>query len=107
MLFRSGIYMQVYNLKLDETSHKPSASIEYRVRKGDQEIAKFNETTEALALNSEQITLEKLMSLDQFQPGKYKIEIQVTDNLTKQTITPSAEFTVKAAEKPAKTAAKN
>ncbi len=96
-----GIYLQVYNLTIDETSKKPSASIEYRIRKGDQEIAKYTETTEQLALNGEQITLEKMVALNRLEPGRYKLEVQVTDNLTKQTISPSAEFSIKSAEKAA------
>ncbi len=101
-----GIYMQVYNLQVDETSKKPSASIEYKILKGKEEVTKFTETTEQLALNGEQITIEKLVNLDRLEPGDYKIELTITDNIAKTTITPSAKFTVKQAEKPAeKTAA--
>jgi GWxTD domain-containing protein len=103
---RMGVYLQVYNLKIDETSHKPSASIEYRITKDKQEVARFSETTEQMTSSGEQVTLEKLIALDRFEPGKYKLEIAVTDNHAKQTITPTAEFTIKAAEKfPEKTAA--
>jgi len=105
---RLGVYLQIYNLKIDETSHKASASIEYRITKGKEEVAKFAETTEQLAQSGEQVTLEKLISLDRFEPGKYKLEIAITDNHAKQTITPAAEFTIKPAEKaPEKTAARN
>jgi hypothetical protein len=33
-------------------------------------------------------------------PGAYKLEVSVTDNLTKQTITPAMDFTVKASSAP-------
>jgi GWxTD domain-containing protein len=105
---RLGFYLQVYNLGIDEASHKSSASIEYRIRKDGKELAKQAETSDELAHGGEQMTIEKTMSLASFAPGKYKLEIQVTDQVGKKTITPSAEFTVKPAEKvPEKTAAKN
>jgi hypothetical protein len=93
--------MQVYNLGIDEQSHKSSASVEYRIRKDNQEIAKFTETSAQLGQSGEQITIEKLVPLATLAPGKYKVEIEVTDNVSKKSISPSAEFTVKAAEKAA------
>ncbi len=97
-----GIYMQVYNLKVDEKTHKPDAAIAYRVVKDGQKDApvfQYDETTDKLGDHGEQITLEKTLTLAGFAPGKYKLEIQITDNLAKQTISPTAEFTVKPAPK--------
>ena len=98
-----GIYMQVNNLKVDEKTHKPDAAIEYRVVKDGQKDAaplfQYGETTDKLGDHGEQITLEKTFTLTGFAPGKYKLEIQITDNLAKQTISPTAEFTVKPAPK--------
>ena len=47
------------------------------------------------------MTLQNVVTLGSFGPGKYKLEVAVTDNLAKQTITPVSEFTVKAAASPA------
>jgi hypothetical protein len=94
-----GIWLQIYNLAMDETTHKANAVIAYKVLQGDKEIAKFSETTEQLQQTGEQVTLEKLMPLGSLTPGKYKLEISITDNVVKKTVSPSAEFTVKAAEK--------
>ena len=103
-----GIWLQIYNLAMDETTHKANAVIEYKVLQGDKEVAKFSETTEQLQQTGEQVTLEKLMPLGSLTPGKYKLEISITDNVAKKTINPSADFTVKAAEKAgARTAAKS
>ena len=101
---RLGVYMQIYNLTVDEKTHKSDASVQYRITRGDKEILKQTETSEELAQTGEQITLERLLPVANLDPGRYRIEIQVTDNKTKQTIKPSAEFTVKPAEA---TAAKN
>ncbi len=92
-----GIYMQVYNLKVDEQSHKANASIQYLVKKGDQEVFKFIETSADMKQLGEQITIERLLPLGTLEPGKYTIEINTTDQVANQTIKRSAEFTVKAA----------
>jgi GWxTD domain-containing protein len=103
---KMGIYLQVYNLHVDEASKKPSASIEYRIVKDKEEVTRFSETSEQLSVNGEQITIEKLVNLDHLAPGKYRLEVTITDNVARTTITPSAEFTVKAADKvPEKAAA--
>jgi len=97
-----GIFLQLYNLKPDEKSHKTSASIEYHVRKEEKdqpEVLRFGETTEQLGQTGEQVTLEKLLPLNRLEPGRYKLEIQVTDNVAKQTISPSGEFTVRPPDK--------
>src|ERR1700687_1265321 len=36
-----GIYMQVYNLKPDEKTHKSSATFQYTVRKGNEQVMQF------------------------------------------------------------------
>jgi hypothetical protein len=41
------------------------------------------------------MTLESRITLTSLPPGKYQLAIAVTDNLTKQTITPTTDFTVK------------
>jgi len=92
-----GVFLQVYNLKVDEKTHKADASVQYRVTK-DQETApalKFDLPAEKLPAHGEELTLENRITLGSLAPGHYKLEIAVTDNLAKQTITPSAEFTVK------------
>jgi len=101
-----GIYFQVYNLQMDAATKKPNASIEYRILRDKKEITRFAETAEQLGASGEQLTVEKSVRLEGFAPGEYQLAVTVTDNVAKSTITPSAKFSVKAAEKaPEKTAA--
>ena len=101
-----GIYMQVYNLKSDEATHKSNASFQYTVKKGDQQIMQFKETSADMKQSGDQVTIERLLPLATLAPGKYTLEINATDSLTNQTITRSAEFTVKEpAASPLKSAA--
>src|SRR5438552_11045227 len=91
-----GIYMQVYNLKPDDTTHKSSATFQYTVRKGDQQVLQFKETSADMKQSGDQVTIERLLPLATLAPGKYSLEVNATDTLSNQTISRSAEFTVKA-----------
>jgi predicted phage tail protein len=44
----------------------------------------------------DQITIERLLPLATLAPGKYTLQISATDTLSKQTISRTAEFSVKA-----------
>src|SRR6184192_2381736 len=93
---RLGIYMQVYNLKPDDKTHKSSATFEYTVKKGNEPVMQFKETSEEMKQTGDQVTIERLLPLATLTPGKYSLEVNATDTLSNQTISRSAEFTVKA-----------
>jgi GWxTD domain-containing protein len=93
---KMGIYMQVYNLKPDDKTHKSSATFQYTVKKGDQQVMQFKETSEEMKQTGEQVTIERLLPLATLAPGKYLIEVLATDTLSNKSITKTADFTVKA-----------
>jgi GWxTD domain-containing protein len=92
---RLGIYMQVYNLKPDDKTHRSESNFQYTVKKGDQQVMQFKETGGEMKQTGDQVTIERLLPLATLTPGKYTLEVSATDALTKQTISRSAEFTVK------------
>ncbi len=91
-----GIYMQIYNLKPDDKTHKSAATLEYTVKKGEQQIMQFKETSEDMKQTGEQITIERLLPLATLTPGKYTLQVNAVDTLSKQTISRTAEFSVRA-----------
>jgi GWxTD domain-containing protein len=93
---KMGIYLQVYNLKPDEKTHKSDASFVYTVKKGDQQVMQFKETSADMKQTGEQVTIERLLPLATLTPGKYTLEVSATDKLAQSTISRSAEFSIKA-----------
>ena len=89
-----GVYLQFYNLKVDDTTHKNDLSLDVKVSQGQQTVSHDVKTGEQLKQNGEQVTYEQVFAPKALPPGKYKLEIQATDLLTKQTISRSADFTV-------------
>jgi GWxTD domain-containing protein len=92
---RLGIYLQVYNLKPDQKTHKNSATFVYTVKKGDQQVMQFKESTDEMKQTGDQVTIERLLPLATLTPGKYTLEINATDKLGQTSITRTAEFSVK------------
>ncbi len=92
---RLGIYMQVYNLGLDAQTHKPSLNVEYEILKDGKPILDQPEDAANLKRASQQFTIEKTMPLGALTPGKYTVQIKVTDNIKKQTVSPSSSFEVR------------
>jgi len=90
-----NFWMQVYNLSVDEKTHKPSATIEYNVTDAaNKAVIHTVESTDTMGNVGEQVTLQKTLSAANLQPGLYKIEIKVNDNVSKQMVDPSATFAV-------------
>lgn len=87
--------MQVYNLSVDEKTHKPSATFEYNVVDANNKpIIHTVDSTDTMGNVGDQVTLQKTLSAANLQPGLYKIEIKVNDKLSKQTVDPTATFAV-------------
>ncbi|HWW15684.1 MAG TPA: GWxTD domain-containing protein [Candidatus Dormibacteraeota bacterium] len=101
-LFKRGrdqkvnFWMQVYNLGVDEKTHKPSATFEYAIINvaTNKPVVQKTESTDTMGNVGEQVTLQKSIASANLQPGVYRIDIKVNDNISKQTIDPSATFAV-------------
>jgi GWxTD domain-containing protein len=101
-LFKKGrdqkvnFWMQVYNLGVDEKTHKPSATFEFDIVNvaTNKPVVQKTESTDTMGNVGEQVTLQKSIAAANLQPGVYRIDIKVNDNVSKQTIDPSATFAV-------------
>src|SRR5271166_1269699 len=90
-----NFWMQVYNLTVDEKTHKPSATVEYNVTDANNKaVIHTIESTDTMGNVGDQVTLQKTLSAANLQPGMYKIEIKVNDKLSKQMVDPTATFAV-------------
>jgi GWxTD domain-containing protein len=89
---RLGIYMQVYNLGIDDKTHKPSLDVRYRIEKDGKPLLNQPEDPANLKKASQQFTVIKSLGLQSLVPGKYTVHIDVTDNIKKQSLSPSASF---------------
>ena len=93
---RLNFWMQVYNLTVDEKTHKASATFEYDVinTATNKAVVHTTESTDQMGNVGDQVTLQKSLAAANLEPGLYRIEIKVNDNISKQTVGPTATFAV-------------
>jgi hypothetical protein len=81
--------MQVYNLGIDDKTHKPSLDVRYEVEKDGRLLVDKPGYDANLKKASQQFTAVMIMPLRELAPGKYTVQIKVTDNIKKQSVSPS------------------
>jgi GWxTD domain-containing protein len=93
---KMGIYLQLYNFEPDEKTKKADGTVQYRIVKAgtDETVLDYTEDLDSASGHASQVVIEKLLPLQNLEPGKYEIKLKVLDKNTDQTITPSATFTV-------------
>jgi len=93
---KMNFWMQVYNLGVDDKTHKSSATVEYDVVNAATNKAVIHtiESTEQMGNVGDQVTLQKSLSAANLDPGVYRIQIKVNDKVSKQSVDTSAMFAV-------------
>jgi GWxTD domain-containing protein len=89
-----GIYLQVYNAGIDETTLRPSVDVEYALMKDGKEIFKQTEDWAGMSDAGQRLTLARLLPTDGLVVGDYKIVVRIKDRVSGQTLSPDASFTV-------------
>jgi GWxTD domain-containing protein len=91
-----NFWMQVYNLSVDEKTHKPSATFEYDIVNAttNKAVVHTVDSSEKMGNVGDQVTLQKTVAAANLDPGVYRIQIKVSDNISKQTLDPTATFAV-------------
>jgi hypothetical protein len=91
-----NFWMQVYNLSVDDKTHKASATVEYNVVNvsTNKPVIHTIESTDQMGNVGDQVTLQKTLSAANLEPGTYRLQIKVNDNISKQMVDPTATFAV-------------
>jgi GWxTD domain-containing protein len=89
-----GVYMQIYNAGIDQTTLRPSVDVDYVVLKGGKELGKISEDWKGMSDSGQRLTLAKMLTTDKLAAGEYEIQIRVRDRVSGQSTSPSAKFSV-------------
>ncbi|PYS81320.1 MAG: GWxTD domain-containing protein [Acidobacteria bacterium] len=89
-----GIYMQVYNAGIDQTTLRPSVDVDYVLVKDGKEIFKQAEDWRGSADSGQRLTLARLLPTASLAPGEYEIAVRVRDKVSGQSLSPTAKLTV-------------
>ena len=89
-----GIYLQIYNAAIDQTTLRPAADAEYVLLKNGKELSKQTEDWRHINDAGQRLTLSRLIDSRALEPGEYQIQIRIRDHVSGETITPTATFTI-------------
>jgi GWxTD domain-containing protein len=89
-----GVYLQVYNAGIDQTTLRPSVDVDYVVLKGGKEIGKIVEDWKGLSDAGQRLTLAKLLTTERLSPGEYELQVRIRDRVSTQSVTQSAKFNI-------------
>ena len=91
-----GVYLQVYNAAFDQASLKPSLKARYKVSRGEETVIDMtDEAGESIQFSSGQrVVLIANLPLNNLEPGKYSLEVEIHDRITDQRVTTRDKFQV-------------
>jgi len=89
-------YMQIYNVAIDQTNLEPALEITYSVKDGEKVLAQVEDLsgTTIQLFSGARVVLLAQITLDDFVPGNYTLEIAVLDAIANRTHVASTGFTV-------------
>jgi GWxTD domain-containing protein len=89
-----GVYLQIYNAGIDQTTLRPSVDVEYALLKDGKEVGKQSEDWRGLSDSGQRLTLARLIDTRALPIGDYEIAIRIKDRVTGQALAPSQKFSV-------------
>jgi hypothetical protein len=89
-----GVYLQIYNAGIDQTTLRPSVDVEYALIKDGKEVGKQSEDWRGMSDSGQRLTLARLIDTTRLGAGEYEVAIRIRDRVTGQALSPSQKFTV-------------
>lgn len=94
-----GLYMQVYNAQVDQTTLRPAVDVDYILSKDGKELLKQREDWTGLSDSGQRLTLARLLPTTQLPLGDYELRVVIKDRVANaegklQTIENKGKFTI-------------
>ena len=89
-----GVYMQVYNAEIDQTTLRPAVDVQYILTRDGKELLKQAEDWSGLSDSGQRLTLARLLPTTLLTPGDYELKVQVKDRVGGQLIENKGKFTI-------------
>ncbi|MEJ7623489.1 MAG: GWxTD domain-containing protein [Pyrinomonadaceae bacterium] len=76
-----GLYMQVYNAEIDQTTLRPAVDVEYILTKDGKELLRQKEDWNGLSDSGQRLTLARILPTGAMPIGEYEIKVQIKDRV--------------------------
>jgi hypothetical protein len=90
------LYLQIYNVAIDQASLEPQIQISYALKSNGKvvrELGHFEGETVQFFSTSRLVVVDQI-PLQSILPGKYELEVKVTDQIGNKSLVTRADFTV-------------
>lgn len=89
-----GVYMQVYNAGIDQTTLRPAVDVEYVLTKDGKEVLRQPEDWSGLSDSGQRLTLARLLPTDRIPLGEYEIKVITKDKVGGQVVENKGKFVI-------------
>lgn len=89
-----GVYLQIYNAGIDQTTLRPAVDVEYALMKDGKELSKQVEDWRGSNTNGERLTLSRLIDSRGLATGEYAVEVRARDRVSGQSLVQTAKLTI-------------
>jgi GWxTD domain-containing protein len=89
-----GVYLQVYNAGIDQTTLRPAVDVEYVLMKGNKEVLRQTEDWSGLSDSGQRLTLARLLPTDGLELGEYELKVLTKDRVGGQVIENKSKFRI-------------
>ena len=81
-----GIYLQVYNAGIDQTTLRPAVDVTYILTRGGKEVMRQVEDWSGMSDSGQRLILSRLFRSTNLPAGDYEIKVETRDRVSGQTI---------------------
>ncbi len=89
-----GVYIQVYNAAIDQTTLRPAVDVDYVLSRAGKEILRQREDWSGLSDSGQRLTLARLLPTTGLPLGDYEISVVTKDRVGGQVIENKGKFTI-------------
>ncbi|HEY2932989.1 MAG TPA: GWxTD domain-containing protein [Acidobacteriota bacterium] len=91
------VYLQVYNVSIDQKELKPNVKVTYEITAGDKVLKQVTDDAGASVefFSGQRLVLVKTLQIPELREGNYRVKVFIKDNIGNKEITSEAPFQVK------------
>lgn len=89
-----GVYLQIYNAGIDQTTLRPAVDVEYVLTQVGKEMLRQKEDWSGLSDSGQRLTLARLLPTEALLPGDYEVKVLTKDRVSGQVIENASKFSI-------------
>ena len=89
-----GLYLQLYNFGIDQSSLLPDLTVDYRVFRDNRTVLEVSDPDGESVhfFSGRRVVLVRPLPVNLLEPGNYRVEVHVRDGILNQELSSSEQF---------------